>query len=138
MTPHVSKSKLDELSQRMEKLGIREEDLVEKFILGSGHGGQKINKTANCVYLKHIPTGIEVKVQESRSREVNRYLARRLLCEKIEEQIYGEESARKKEQHKIRKQKARRSRRAKEKMLEEKRKCSQKKELRKKVEIEEE
>ena len=136
MKPYIGKEKTEELRRRMKKLGIREEDLVEKFIHGSGRGGQKLNKTANCVYLRHVPTGIEAKVQESRSREVNRYLARKILCEKLEEQIYGIESARKKAQHKIRKQKARRSRRAKEKMLEEKRKQAEKKVLRKNVDIE--
>jgi len=114
----------------MSALGIREEDLTEKFIHGSGRGGQKQNKTANCVYLKHEPTGIEVKVQQSRSRELNRFLARRILCEKIEEQREGVMSAREKKQYKIRKQKERRGRRSKEKMLEEKRKQAEKKALR--------
>ncbi|RKZ28253.1 peptide chain release factor-like protein [bacterium] len=130
MSPHLKKSKIEEIEKRMAELGIREEDIVEKFILGWGKGGQKKNKTTSCVYLKHIPTGIEVKVQRSRSREVNRYLARRILCDKIEEQILGAESERKKKQYKIRKQKARRSRRAKEKMLEEKHKQAEKKKLR--------
>ena len=79
----LSKEKADELAARMERLNIREEDLIEKFILGSGKGGQKINKTSSCVYLKHIPTGIEIKCQRDRSRTLNRYLARKDLCDRI-------------------------------------------------------
>jgi len=74
------------LQERMERLGIREPDLEESFVLGSGPGGQKINKTASCVHLRHRPTGIEVHCQESRSREANRDLARLRLCERIEDQ----------------------------------------------------
>ena len=72
-----SPEKITALENRMLGLGISEDTLVEKFITGSGSGGQKINKTASCVYLKHLPTGIEVKCQQQRSRELNRYLARR-------------------------------------------------------------
>lgn len=109
--------KLKQLLDRMTKLGIREADLIEKFILGSGSGGQKINKTSSCVYLKHIPTGIEVKCQKDRSRELNRYLARRELCDKLEEQIFFERSKRRQEIEKIRRQKRKRSRRAQQKLL---------------------
>lgn len=126
----TSREKLDALASRMEKLGIREEDLLEKFILGSGSGGQKINKTSSCVYLKHLPTGIEIKCQRERSRELNRLLARRELCEKLEEKLFQEKSNRQKEIEKIRRQKRRRSRRSKEKMLAGKRSLSAKKELR--------
>ena len=117
----------------MKKIGIKESDLTEKFIRGSGSGGQKVNRTANCVYLKHDPTGIEVKVQDSRSRAVNRYLARRRLCDKIVQKIKGIESKKEKKRHKIRKRKKRRSRRAKKKMLEKKKKRSRKKKNRKKI-----
>lgn len=116
----ISKEKIQELNERMNRCHISENDLIEKFILGSGKGGQKINKTASCVYLKHIPTGIEVKCQQDRSREVNRYLARRELCEKIETMIFKEKSLKVQEFEKIRRQKRRRSRRQKEKMLENK------------------
>lgn len=122
--------KWDELATRMQRLGIQESDLIEKFILGSGSGGQKINKTSSCVYLKHIPTGMEVKCQSSRSRDLNRLYARRELCEKLEEQLFQEKSAKQKEVEKIRRQKRRRSRRAKEKMLAVKKSHSEKKELR--------
>ncbi len=131
INPPVSQKKLDALLARMKALGIEENDLIEKFILGSGHGGQKLNKTANCVYLKHEPTGIEVKVQKSRSREMNRFFARREICDKLEARIKGKKSKEERRRYKIHKQKARRSRRAKKKMLEEKKKQAQKKELRK-------
>lgn len=72
------------LAQRMERLRIREEDLEERFVLGSGSGGQKINKTSSCVYLKHLPSGHEVSCQETRSREKNREIARERLCEHFE------------------------------------------------------
>lgn len=116
----ISPDKRREAQARMQRLGIREEDLVEKFILGSGSGGQKINKTSSCVYLRHIPSGIEVKCQQDRSRELNRYLARRMLCDKYAEAILKEKSKKKQLQEKIRRQKRRRSRKQKEKMLQQK------------------
>ncbi len=119
------------LEERMERLGIREEDLVEKFILGSGSGGQKINKTSSCVYLKHLPTGIEVKCQRDRSRELNRIKARRELCDKLEEILFQEKSKKRQAIEKIRRQKRRRSRRAQEKILASKKHRSEIKNLRK-------
>lgn len=126
----VKKDKQEELLQRMSGLGITDGDLVEKFILGTGRGGQNLQKTSSCVYLKHIPTGIEVKCQKSRSRELNRFQARRLLCEKIEGQIFKIKTEKQSESEKIKRQKRRRTRRQKEKMLEDKRHQSEKKELR--------
>ena len=123
----IQKSKEDALKERMERLGIKEDDLIEKFILGSGSGGQKINKTSSCVYLKHLPTGIEVKCQQDRSRELNRYLARRKLCEELEERVEGIKSEKQQKVEKIKRQKRRRSRRSKEKMLEGKKRHSEKK-----------
>lgn len=73
-----------ELQARMAALDVREADLIERFILGTGSGGQKINKTASCVQLHHPPSGIEIKCQETRSREDNRRLARLRLCEELE------------------------------------------------------
>ena len=130
---YVSQRKRRQLEAKMKELEIREEDLVEKFILGSGPGGQKVNKTASCVYLRHGPTGIEIKCQRERSRELNRYLARRELCERVEEKVRGEASARRQRIEKIRRQKRRRSRRQKEKMLDDKRKQGEKKKRRRKV-----
>ncbi|RMG41247.1 MAG: peptide chain release factor-like protein [Candidatus Dadabacteria bacterium] len=129
----VSPEKEWELLERMAKLGIREEDIEEKFIRGAGSGGQKINKTSSCVQLTHVPSGIEVRCQSERSQALNRFLARRRLCEKVAELIEGEKSKRQQEIEKIRRQKRRRSRRAKEKMLDEKKHRGKLKEQRKKV-----
>ncbi|MEI8300837.1 MAG: peptide chain release factor-like protein [Chlamydiota bacterium] len=127
----LSKEKIDELEKRMAYLNITENDLIEKFILGSGKGGQKVNKTSSCVYLKHIPTGIEIKCQQDRSRTKNRFLARRELCERIEFMHNKEESKKQQEFEKVRRQKKRRTRKQKEKMLEEKKTHGVKKKLRK-------
>lgn len=118
------------LEERMAALGVAEADLVEKFILGSGSGGQKINKTSSCVYLKHEPTGLEIKCQANRSRELNRYQARRELCDKLDEIRLGKASARQQEMEKTRRQKRRRSRRSKQQSVADKRILSQKKNLR--------
>ena len=126
-----SPEKIAALEARMASLGITEETLLEKFIQGSGSGGQKINKTASCVYLKHLSSGIEVKCQQQRSRELNRFIARRELCERLEEIRDGKKSARQQANEKIRRQKRRRSRRAKNRMLDDKSKHSEKKNLRK-------
>lgn len=115
----------------MVRLNLFEDDLVEKFILGSGSGGQKINKTSSCVYLKHLPTGIEVKCQKARSRELNRLYARRELCEKFEERLFKENSKKQQAIAKIRRQKRKRSKRAQEKVLQSKKFRSQKKAFRK-------
>lgn len=116
----LRKEKIDALNKRMDELGIREEDLIEKFILGSGKGGQKVNKTASCVQLKHVPTQIIIKCQQDRSREMNRFLARRELCEQIATEIYQEKTKKQKLIEKIKRQKKRRSRKSKEKILQEK------------------
>jgi protein subunit release factor B len=126
----ISPEKQAALEARMAKLGILEAELVEKFILGSGSGGQKINKTHSCVYLKHEPSGIEIKNQSSRSREMNRYNARRELCEAFDEIRLGKASKRQQEMEKVRRQKRRRSRRSKQRSVADKRILSQKKNLR--------
>ncbi|GAB5410930.1 MAG: peptide chain release factor-like protein [Chlamydiales bacterium] len=126
----MKQSKEAALEARMKKLGIEEDDLIEKFILGSGSGGQKVNKSHTCVYLKHEPSGIEVKCQQERSRALNRYLARKRLCEEIENRLFEKESKAAKEMAKIRKQKQRRSRKTKQKMLVEKRERGEVKKLR--------
>ena len=129
----VSIEKEQALRERMQKLGIRDEDLVEKFVRSGGHGGQNVNKVATCVYLKHIPSGIEVKCQQERSQALNRFFARRLRADKLESQILGEQSAEQQRIEKIRRQKRKRSKRAKEKMLANKRAQSEKKQGRSKV-----
>ncbi len=123
----VSPEKEQALLERMQELGITEADIVEKFVRSSGKGGQNVNKTSTCVYLKHLPSGIEVKVQKERSQALNRFLARRLLLQKIEELILGRESEKRAEIEKIRRRKRRRTRRQKERMLQEKHKQSEKK-----------
>ncbi|MBN1425637.1 peptide chain release factor-like protein [Candidatus Fermentibacteria bacterium] len=131
MTPGVvTPAKREELAARMERLGMREEDIEESFVRGSGPGGQKINKTSVCVVLTHRPSGLMVRCQETRSRELNRFLARRRLADKLAETIEGEQSQRKQQAEKIRRQKRRRSRRAKEKMLSDKHEQARKKEAR--------
>lgn len=126
----IKKEKLDELERRMQGLGILENDLLEKFILGSGSGGQKINKTASCVYIKHLPSGIEIKCQKDRSRALNRYYARQMLCERLEEITLKDKSEKQQLIEKIRRQKRKRSVRAKSKMLDDKQKHGEKKQLR--------
>ena len=119
------------LKARMDSLGIKEMDLEEKFIRSSKKGGQKVNKTSSCVYLKHKPTGTEVKCQKERSQALNRFLARRILVNKIESLVLGREAEEQRRIEKIRRQKRKRSHRAKEKMLRYKRMRSEKKRLRK-------
>ncbi len=127
----LTPNKIKALDEKLERLQIREKDVIEKFIRSGGPGGQNVNKTATCVYLKHIPSGIEVKVARERSQPLNRFLAWRLLADKIEEKILGALSKKQQTIEKIRRQKRKRSRRAKEKMLQNKKILSGKKEARK-------
>jgi protein subunit release factor B len=121
------------LSALMARLGLREEDIAEKFVHSRGPGGMNVNKVSSCVYLRHIPTGIEVKCQQERSQAQNRYRARQILLKKIEGAILGKLSSEQKRIEKRRRQKRRRSRRAKLKMLEAKRLQGEKKRLRARV-----
>jgi protein subunit release factor B len=126
----VTPEKHEKLQERMDGLGIHESDLDEHFIRGSGKGGQKINKTSSCVQLIHRSSGIEIRCQQTRSQADNRYWARRELCERIEEKVLGEKSAKQQAFEKVRRQKRRRSRRAKARMLDDKTKQGDKKKLR--------
>lgn len=117
----------------MESLGIREEDLKEQFVRGSGPGGQKINKSATCVVLSYPEADINIKCQRTRSLALNRYYARWELCERIAERTEGERSRRQQEAEKIRRQKRRRSRRQQAIRLAAKRRQSDKKALRRPV-----
>ncbi len=101
----------------MAVLGLRERDLEEKFIRSSGPGGQRVNKTSSCVYLRHLPTGLEVKMQKDRSQRLNRYYARKRLCELMEQEKLGSESPGALKAEKVRKQKQRRRRRGRSNAL---------------------
>ncbi len=126
----VSESKIKALQDKIKELGLKEADFRERFIRSGGAGGQNVNKVSTCVWLRHEPTGLEVKCQRERSQSLNRFLAKRLLVEKIEELCRGIAGHRRQEIEKIRRQKRKRSKRAKEKMLEGKRIHSLKKSLR--------
>ena len=128
----IHPNKWEQLRQDMRRLEIDEKDLEERFILGSGSGGQKVNKSHTCVTLQHASLGINIKCQQTRSREDNRFYARRRLCDKVKEQREGELSAKQQADAKLARQKRRRSRRAKQKMLENKRHTSKIKQSRSK------
>ena len=107
----VTQRKEAELQARMEVCGLCEEDLEERFVRSGGPGGQKVNRSATCVQIKHRPTGLEVKMQKTRSQGLNRFYARRRLCELLEDRTLGEESPEAQRRERIRKQKQRRKRR---------------------------
>jgi protein subunit release factor B len=128
----VSFEKEDQLLKRMAALGIAESDLQEWFIRGGGPGGQKTNKTSSTVCLRHKSTGLEVRCAQERSQSLNRFLARRDLCDKIAAKLHGEKSKKQQEREKIRRQKRRRSRRQTAIMVDAKKKHGAKKALRQK------
>jgi protein subunit release factor B len=132
----VSPEKEAQLTQRMAALGVRETDLEETFVRSGGHGGQNVNKTSTCVMLLHRPTGLQVKCQATRQQGLNRFLARRLLLDKVEALKRGYVDAERARIEKIRRQKRRRSRRAKDRMLADKSHHSDKKASRRPVGME--
>jgi protein subunit release factor B len=129
----VSPEKEAQLAQRMAALGVREADIDESFVRSGGHGGQNVNKTSTCVMLLHRPTSLQVKCQTTRSQGLNRYLARRLLLDKIEALKKGYVDAERSRIEKIRRQKRKRSRRAKARMLDNKSHHGEKKQSRRSV-----
>jgi protein subunit release factor B len=112
----VTPEKEQELRERMAALGLREEDIEESFICSGGPGGQKVNRSATCVRLRHLPTGLEVKMQQARAQGLNRFYARRLLCELLEARRLGQGSPEEQARQKIARQKARRKRRSRHKL----------------------
>jgi peptide chain release factor len=132
----VSPEKEDQLARRMAALGVREVDIQETFVRSGGHGGQNVNKTATCVMLLHVPTRLQVKCQTTRQQGLNRFIARRLLLDKIEALQKGYADARRDAHEKIRRQKRRRSRRSKQRMLADKSHQASKKEIRRRVDPE--
>ena len=126
----VSPDKLAQLQQRMSVLGVNEAEIEETFVRSGGAGGQKVNKSSSCVMLLHRPTGLRVKGQTTRHQAMNRFLARRLLLDKIERMQKGYVEAERAHIEKVRRQKRKRSRRAKEIMLAGKARQSEKKRMR--------
>jgi len=131
----VSFEKEKALVERMERLGVSEGDLRETFVRSSGPGGQKVNKASSCVHLVHMPSGLSVKCQQSRSQALNRFMARRLLLDRIERIQQGIASEEKQRIEKIKRQKRRRTKRAQEKILKLKHMQSEKKSLRSKTSL---
>ena len=129
----ISPETIEKIKALMDEASVFEEDLEESFILGGGPGGQKTNKTSNVVRLAHEPSGLSVRCGETRSRETNRWLARRTLAETILEREHKRKSEARQKREKVRRQKRRRSRRQKQKMLDDKHAHAAIKALRRKV-----
>jgi protein subunit release factor B len=133
--PHLTTTTIERITTLMNQAGIKEADLQERFVLGSGSGGQKINKTSSAVLLRHVPGNIQVKCQRTRSREANRWLARRMLAEKILAKDAAIKTEKQQDAERIRRQKRRRSRRQRARMLDDKRHHAERKTRRRAVDI---
>lgn len=123
----------DDVAVRMAALGVREEEIEEKFVRSGGHGGQNVNKVATCVMLVHLPSGLSVKCQSARNQATNRSLARHLLLNKIEAQLKSAAAARRAQREKVRRRNRPRPRGVKEKMLQGKKRRAEIKANRRKV-----
>lgn len=126
----ISQQKWQTLLERLTALGVRMEDVRERFVRSSGPGGQHVNTSATAVVLHHGPSGIDIKAQKYRSQAMNRYDALARLAEALQAQVQGQKSAKQQEEEKIRRQKRRRSRRQKAKSVVEKRRHGDKKRTR--------
>ncbi len=131
MPPEAGKTMT--LEERMAQLGVREDDIVEKFIRSSGPGGQNVNKTSTCVYLKHLPTGLEVKCQRQRSQLLNRSLARHILLSKIAQRMRQDSLQKQSLKAQIMRRNRKKPKGLKIKILENKRRHSKKKSARGKI-----
>jgi len=125
----------DALRDRMRKLQISETDMQESFARSSGPGGQNVNKVSTAVTLRHLPTGISVTVQNSRSQAVNRKLARERLLGAIESAREGQRMAEIAKREKERRRKSPRPAALKKKILESKRQRAELKKQRTKIKL---
>ena len=125
----------DQLAQRLAALGVQESDLEETFVRSGGHGGQNVNKTSTCVMLLHRPSGVQVKCQATRQQGLNRFLARKLLVEKLEARRASARASEQARIEKLRRQNRKRSRGAKERILADKGRQAAKKESRRPVRL---
>ena len=125
----------DALAERMRKLEISETDLEESFARSSGPGGQNVNKVSTAVTLRHLPSGISVTVQDSRSQAVNRKFARERLLDAIEDAREEQRMAEIAKREKERRRKSPRPAALKRKILESKRKRAELKKQRTKIKL---